>query len=368
MQRVPSGPVARIAVVGATVVVIVAAIGAVALGPTTHSNGPTNKQAVPAVANVTGGTAVTVRYATAENRTRQFVVEDVAPTAADTDRGWAYIPRSALPSALAGVAGDADRGVVAVGEWALVGDLTAATEQIGATEVTVVAPAVMSVDPARKAGFLAEFVSPYGLSQSTAPLTLVVAPDALPSAGRMYGTTGYVTQHAFWDGDVSSVWIHEFVHARRTFGLAPGMQWFSEASATYFSSRFMEEQFDGVAESDVRERIAATTPNEGVALANRTTWEGSQANYHRGAALLYVVDAQIRAGSGGDHSLVDVFRAMNREDDPVTVDEFVSLVERFSGRDADWVAQATREDVDLTPRVTAAGDAFADSPANTESS
>ena len=305
-----------------------------------------------------GPVTVTVAYATPANGTREFTADHVYPGSVDARAGWAYLPRSALPAALERGAGDPATGVVTVGPWALVGDLTAASAPVRNSRVTVVAPAGMDVDPARKAGFLAEFVSPYELHPSPPEeVTFVVAPDTLPSAGRTYGETGYITQRGFWDGDASSVWIHEYVHTRQGFDLTSEMRWFREASATYLSARLLEEQYEGVTERDVRTRLEATPDHPGTALANRSAWDDTSADYERGARLLYAVDAAIRMETDGNRTLVDVVRAMNRRDDPLTVDEFVRIVERYAG-DLEWLRPSITEPGSLDDRVAWAGDVF----------
>jgi hypothetical protein len=118
------------------------------------------------------------------------------------------------------------------------------------------------------------------------------------------------------------------------------MQWFREASAEYLSYRVMEEQYGEVTESDVRERLDAYPTHEDVILGNQTTWAGSGAEYHVGARLLAAIDAEIRADTGGEHTLVDVFRTMNRQDGPITVAEFVRLVEQRTGEDESWIEES----------------------------
>ncbi|MEF8757296.1 MAG: hypothetical protein V5A33_03560 [Halobacteriales archaeon] len=355
----------------AGVLLLVAAIAVVVAGPaldgpgadaTDGRNGRDDPDVV--VEDVAGERTVTVTYSTA-NGTHRFVVEDVDPALVDARRNWAYLPRSALPPALERVAGNHAAGVVPAGDWALVGDLNGAFAREGNASVHVVAPAGEDVDPARKAGFLAAFTGPYALvhdenATDAEPVTLIVAPDALPAAGVMYDDAGYVTQHAFWDGEVSSVWIHEYVHAKRNVALGPSMRWFSEASATYFSIRMLEEQFEGVTEGDVRDRLAVIDDHEDTPLSSRAAWEDTHADYDRGAKLLYVVDAAVRTGSDGDHTVVDVFRAMNRHGGPITVEEFVRIVERFSGEDEAWLHRAITEGGDLDALVEESGDAFED--------
>ena len=290
------------------------------------------------------------------------VVENVTgvdPAMAAPAENGAYLPRSALPPVLEAVGTDHAAGVVPVGEWALVGDLAASSVPVDGGGVTVVAPAGMEIDPHRKAGFLAAFLSPYTLDpDATDWVTIAVAPDSLPSAGRMYGDTGYVTQHAFWDGQAGSVWIHEFIHARQEFALDPDLRWFTEASATYLTYRAMEEQYDGVTETDVRDRLAGTTAHPHASLANHSAGAASRIDYERGTRLLYAVDAEIRAGSDGTHTLFDVFRAMNQREGAVSIDEFVRIVERHAGRDAEWVGRAIREGGDLDDRIRRAGSVF----------
>ncbi|MFW5965672.1 MAG: hypothetical protein ACOCP3_02890 [Halodesulfurarchaeum sp.] len=238
-----------------------------------------------------------------------------------------------------------------VGEWALVGDLQAESARVGARPVTVVAPAGMAVDPARKVGFLAAFAGPYELApESAEPVTILLGAEALPDEGRMYGTTGYVTGTPFWDGSVSSVWIHEYVHAVQTFETAPEMDWLREASATYFAMRFMAEQYDGVSEADLRHRIDAIE-REGVSLANASSWADS-GHYDRGGRLLYALDEWIRAETAGEATLVDVVRAMNRAEEPITIERFESIVAETTGTEPAWLRPAIEtSEYDLADRI-----------------
>lgn len=290
------------------------------------------------VESVTGDTTVTITY-TSDGQHERAVVTDVDPALSSEADGWAIVDRAALPEQLLAVSREPGSGVVGFGEWALVGSTTNATVSIGSANLTVIAPAGRAVDPQRKATFLRRFLSPYALDPgNTEAITLVSAPDALTHQGGMYSDdTGYVTIEAFWDGDVGSVWIHEYVHARQNFQLAPEMRWFREASAEYLSYRVLQEQYSAVSEADIRDRLDAYPADEDVILANRTTWAGSGAEYHVGARLLAAVDAEIRAETGGEYTLFDVFRAMNARDGPVTVAAFVRLVEQRTGSDESWI-------------------------------
>jgi hypothetical protein len=346
-------PDRRTGVVAVAVVSVGLALGLVVVGVAPVGlDGASDGQGV-AVESIAGNTTVTVTYTNASGTSRQFVVSDVDPGLTDAVHGWAIIERSSLPPALTQRDDHVGNGVVRFGEWALVGATKSATVAVDGTELTVVVPQGRDVDPGRKAGFVREFADPYSLSpDGDDPVMLVSVPDALPSEGLMYhDDRGYVTIQAFWDGDAHSVWIHEYVHARQDFRTAPGMVWFREASARYLSYRFMQEQYEGVSQADVRQQLDSYPVYDGVALANRTTWEGTEANYHEGARLLATVDAEIRAESGGSHSLVDVFRTMNTEEEPITIERFVTLVERYAGVDQSWITDAIRSNKDVEDRT-----------------
>lgn len=313
----------------------------------------------PVVTDVSGDTTVTVEYLTASNEPAQFSATGIRSDLSNEAGNWAYIPRSSLPPELAAIDGSTETGVHTVGGWAVVGNLTASTVSINQQPVQVVAPAGMDVDTARKAYFLEKFLSPYSFHPNpTGQVTLVIAPSALPAAGVMYGDSGYIAQKPFWDGAVGSVWVHEYIHSQGAFTVAPEMQWFTEASATYFSYRVMEEQYHEVSDADVRNRLIRKDTYTNTTLANPTEWDGTHADYHRGAKLLYVVDASVRSGSDGERTLVDVYRAMNRHEGPITVDEFVHIVEQQSGEDEQWLHEAITTDRDLNRSVQQSESAF----------
>lgn len=306
----------------------------------------------PTVETVSWDTDLTITYSTQTGNLEEFVVQDGNRRLADPESDWAYIPREELPPALERGAGDPASGVVTIGPWALVGDLTETTVDIDGTTVSVVAPSGADLDTDRKAAILDRFLSPYSLQSSpTDEVRLVYGPSALPSSGRTYGTTAYVAQQAFWDGRAGSVWIHEYVHTQRQMTLTEDMRWFSEASATYFSYRVMEEQYDKVSDDDVRNRIASGETYPTIALSDPDQWNDTLANYDRGSRLLYVVDAEIREGTDGESDLFDVYRELNSQDDPVTVDDFVDAVEQRTGEPEPWLRSAIEDGGDLGPHL-----------------
>ncbi|MFC7135248.1 MULTISPECIES: hypothetical protein [Salinibaculum] len=314
------------------------------------------------VSGVTGNTTVTVSYTTPANGTQRVTVADVDPALSDAQSGWAIVRQSTLPAAVVDAAGTSGSGIVTVGPWALVGEMSTATTTVGNATLRVVAPNGSRTDPARKAGFLARFLSPYAFGPALdRPITILAAPRTLPSRGLMHSDrSGYVTQHAFWDGEVDSVWIHEYIHGRENVTLAPEMRWFDEAAAKYLTYRVLEEQYDPVTEADIRTEFATNPTFPDVQLSNASAVAATRADYHRGARLLYAVDARIRAGSDGEHTFVDVFRTMNARDGAISAAKFVRIVERHSGQEERWIHAAMTQRGNLSTLVEPAGEGVFD--------
>jgi len=346
-SRVPASTNAVLA--GLAIVAITIGIGvavATGFGPGALSVGSAEDDSAtnPTVLTVSGNTTVTVTYNRDGREIEEFVVADVDPELTDSADGWAFVDRSTLPAALERRIDGRTDSIVPVGDRVLIGNVSSSTRQVDTTTVTVVAPAGGDVDPARKAHFVSEFLSPYALDPEPRKVTVVAAPDALPHRGLTYPDgTCYVTVDAFWDGDVGSVWLHEVVHTRQSFEPSREMAWFREASAEYLSYRAMQEQYGEVTRSDVRARLDAYSDYPDARLSTPATWDGDPVDYTRGVRLLHAIDATVRSGSGGEHTLFDVFHAMNEHDGTVSLRDFRRIVERYSGTDDAWIEHAVTE-------------------------
>lgn len=315
-------------------------------GPDTvaSGNGTVTENTGPTIVDVSGNTTVTITYTMAGGEPKTFIVDDVAPGLTDSVNGWAFVDRTAVPSALDRGVDNRTASIVPVGDRLLIGNTTTSTRQVGTATVTVVAPAGRGVDPTRKSYFISEFLSPYKLNPDKQSVTVVAAPDAFPHKGLTYADgTSYVTIEGFWDGDVGSVWLHETVHTRQSFTLGPEMRWFREASAEYLTYRALQEQYEAVEDRDIRARLDAVPDYTDTRLSEPSTWEQNPVDYTRGVRVLYAIDAAVRTGSNGDHTLFDVFYAMNQRDGSVSLREFRRIVEDHSGSEETWIENAITE-------------------------
>ncbi|MFB6083830.1 MAG: hypothetical protein ABEJ94_06260 [Halorientalis sp.] len=135
--------------------------------------------------------------------------------------------------------------------------------------------------------------------------------------------------------DPNSVWLHEYVHTRQEFVLAPGMRWFREASAEYYAARLAYEQgrIDRVAMSGHLDGEPVTAT-----LTEPRSWDDPYVPYTKGARVLALLDRKIRLSTDGERSLEDVFRRLNAHEGPVTYDDFTDAVAAVAGHRMDgWL-------------------------------
>lgn len=299
------------------------------------------------VVEATDAGGVTIEYRTDGDRERVTVGAEHAIVA--DGAGWAVLDRDVLPPPLSlsaddPLAGTPAAGVAPVGEHVLVGEFSASTGDLGDATVTVVTPAGMGTDPDVKSHHLSSFLSDYSFGPHGTDATIVLLPDTLPHRGGTYADgTAYVTVPEFWDGQVASVWLHEYVHLRQGYDADTEMTWFTEASAEYLSFRIMEEQYGEVTDDDVRSRLDSLPDHPDAALSEPSTWDGESVDYTRGPRLLYAVDAVVRIESDGEYTLFDVFEALNERNQPLTVESFRETVENHTGTDEPWIEDAITE-------------------------
>lgn len=132
-----------------------------------------------------------------------------------------------------------------------------------------------------------------------------------------------------------STWLHEYVHSRQGFSTADDMDWFTEASATYYSSEIPRER--GSISNRSYNAAFAFSKSSGVLTDPHA---GSFTHYQKGAFVLHEIDRRIRNASGGENSLEDVFRRLNSEysGQDVTYSEFRGIVaEEGDEETAQWL-------------------------------
>lgn len=132
-----------------------------------------------------------------------------------------------------------------------------------------------------------------------------------------------------------STWLHEYVHSRQGFRTADDMDWFTEASATYYSSE-LPRQNDSISNRTYNNEFKYTT-DDGVLTDPHA---GAYTHYQKGALVLHELDARIQNASDGESSLEDVFRRLNEEysGEEVTYQQFRSLVVEEADEDtAQWL-------------------------------
>jgi hypothetical protein len=238
-----------------------------------------------------------------------------------------------------------------LGPYVLLGDVTMTNTTINGDSLTIVVPGDNGyVNGEYFATQLREDMTPYDLSMWTDTHTVLFAiqKDTHPtanSAGIMYrgSDEGYVTPDRVYT-TTDNTWVHEYIHAQQNFNLAPEMWWFTEGSAEYLTHRIMQEQ-SPITEQSVRADLLKQKQYDGTTLANPSDWSGTdvQTEYTAGSRLLYRIDEQIRSGSNGRYTLVDVFQMMNGYRSQVTLTRFITLVESYSTEDASWIRGAVHQ-------------------------
>lgn len=133
-------------------------------------------------------------------------------------------------------------------------------------------------------------------------------------------------------GTADNVWLHEYVHTRQGYASATDVQWFTEASASYYAA-FLALQQDRIDFGAFRDRLLLGTraPDREAVLADPTTWD-TVAPYTKGALVAGELDRKTRRTTDRSHSLQDVLGRMNGHSEPVTGAAFREMI-REVGRD-----------------------------------
>ena len=128
---------------------------------------------------------------------------------------------------------------------------------------------------------------------------------------------------------MSSTWVHEYVHTRQEFRTTNQTEWLVEGSANYYGSHETLHQrrlaYDGFQ--------AAITQDEfrSAKLSRPDTWSSEAVPYAKGQRVLAYLDVRIRAATGGERTLADVFRQLTRRN-TVTEEALYDVIATVAGR------------------------------------
>ena len=229
-------------------------------------------------------------------------------------------------------------GVTAGSRYALVGAQRHTTVGAADGTVRIVSPAGTRVGPDEDA--LASAIGDAADRLDVGDRGDEVVLFALGSPARRGGESFPVHDEAWVNADAplddpNSVWLHEYVHTRQDFRLAPEMRWFREASAEYYAARLAYEQ-DRISRAAMEEHIGGSPTT--AALTTPASWEDPHAPYTKGARVLALVDRKIRLSTDGERSLEDVFRRLNAHEGAVTYADFTDAVAAVAGHRMDgWL-------------------------------
>ncbi|ELZ20205.1 hypothetical protein C475_20567 [Halosimplex carlsbadense 2-9-1] len=236
--------------------------------------------------------------------------------------------------------GNVSAEVGAFGRYALVGATETLTRATPAGRVDLVVPAGAMADAKgeRVADALARAARDLDVGDRDDATLAFAAPPSV-----RWGGESVPARDEFWVNADSrldtaeAVWLHEYVHTRQSFRLAPEMRWFREASAEYYAAQLAHEQ--GLIDRSAVEAHLDGDPST-VTLTDSATWAGDDVPQREGARTLAVLDRRIRERTYGQRSLEDVFRRLNRHDGVVTYAAFEQTVAEVTGEPDDaWLGR-----------------------------
>lgn len=197
---------------------------------------------------------------------------------------------------------------------------------------TVVAPA-NTVDRER----LGDVADLYAAARRDFPIGLAsdeTVVFVLPTSKLAWGPGGFVMRQtvvlrpqALDIESVENTPAHEYVHTR--MGVFRGSSnWLREGTAQYYGALLSLNAGIGTFEEFRTAMRAPSYQESGIVLTDRSTWDGRNADYDKGAHVLATLDAEIRRRTDGTKTLRDVFalRFSDRYDRFNTYDGFRQAV------------------------------------------
>lgn len=161
---------------------------------------------------------------------------------------------------------------------------------------------------------------------------------------------------------LGNTWTHEYVHTHQDFRLRTDMRWFSEASATYYATIIPYQCGINDSPTKLTTQLSANMDDisepsgsgrqlggyNDTVLSNPDSW-GTGAEYSRGAAVLYLLDIQLRESTDGNYTLMDVFQWANNRGQPIGYTQFRTQVVSNSDEDVGlWLDSVVTTDTRIT--------------------
>jgi len=266
-------------------------------------------------------------------------VELQRATDGEVERSWPLTERAGTLADARGVYGD---------RYALAGPTEVVTRSNAGRQVRVVVPAgaATAEDSEAIADTLADATGRLDVGDRDESVLAYAVP------GVRRGGESIPARDEFWVeagsrlDDPENVWLHEYVHTRQSYRPAEDMRWFREASAEYYAARLSYEQ-GSITKQALQQHIDGAPSR--ATLTDPGTWRSDAVPHHKGARVLAVLDAKIRAETGGHRSLEDVFRRVNRHDGPVTYADFAQAVNEVAGTSMNgWLDRHVAGDAPVT--------------------
>ena len=114
-----------------------------------------------------------------------------------------------------------------------------------------------------------------------------------------------------------NVWLHEYVHTQQSYEADREVEWFTEATATYYAALFTYEQGDisfATFESELGHG-EADRYSEAI-LSDQETWE-HRPDYTVGPLVVGAIDRELRTETNNTVTFQSVFRTLNQHDGSV---------------------------------------------------
>lgn len=178
---------------------------------------------------------------------------------------------------------------------------------------------------------------------------------AAPTEGITWGVRGLQTGPAdLWVRDSESlsspdnVWLHEYVHTRQDYATADDLEWFTEATATYYAAYLTLRQ-ERISFQQFSDRLAVGTQQRfsDVRLDTPTTWRANNGNYQVGALVTGAIDRELREATDKTGSFQSVFASMNAYQGQISAAQFNQFV---AGAGGDQVRDSAVQFTETTTR------------------